>query len=193
MCIKPARLRFLPMLSGLLALFFLFGCGAGSNQTVTGETPTPPPLQMQWYKNPAAFDMLFPDTWTYFIPSQGLVVFINNEAGRGGEAEHSLTVLRIPISEVRGDLNERLQHYLDSGPLAAGFEIEVATLKTTLDGRPALETLLTSEDPPQTAYVAAAETKNGHVYIFTGVTPRADWEAVSDQFVVMVHSVVFNE
>ena len=192
------RIVIRPVFLVFLLVLILSGCSqGGSSLPAGGPTPTRPPLQMRAYENPVTFDILYPAAWTYYIPSQGLIVFGDDRSSRIDQPGLSLTVQRISLIDVRGNLRESFQHYLDNGPLAAGYMVEEEIIETTLAGRPSFETLLTSdaldEWPAMVAYITAAETQTGTIYIFTGVAPAAEWEEVRDEFAVMVESVEFNE
>ena len=180
---------------GVLVLVLL-GC-----QTAVFSPPppsaTPAPLKMLQYNNEAAFDLLYPEGWTYYLPRPGMLLFGEEKTINQAQPGAMMTILRVEPPAVHGNAEGELNHFLDFGPKRDGYALDGERKAVEINGRSALVQHLNypgeGENIPMTATVVVAETTGGAVYIFASTAPTDVWEANAAKFDVMVSSVSFHE
>ena len=109
-----------------------------------------------------------------------------------------MSVLRVPIAQVHGNAEGELNHYLDFGPLRAGYTKNGEYEPLTIGGQEAWAVSLSfagdgEELIPMETYIVSSETESGAVYIFTSTAPAEMWDQYETTFKVMVNSVAFTE
>ncbi|MCI0644373.1 MAG: hypothetical protein L0346_05775 [Chloroflexi bacterium] len=173
-----------------LAFLTLLGCGQKSDKANTDE-----PLRVREYKNEAALDLLYPADWGQVVVSEGLLLFGEEEVLNIQEPGASMAVFRQTLADP--DLSQALQHYLDSGPLASGYQVSGAIQSTRLDEREALQVTVEKEavgdTPAMKSYIVAVRVQSGATYILTASAPQETWEENWSKFQVLIYSVSFNE
>lgn len=159
--------------------------------------PTEAPLRVMQYSNEAAFDLLYPEEWTFYLPRQGILLFGEEKTINKGEPGAMMTILRVEPTAVHGNAEGELNHFLDFGPKRDGYTAREAMQVLAINGRSALSQRLSypgeGENIPMETSVVAAEVESGAVYIFASTAPADVWEANATKFNVMVSSVSFNE
>lgn len=176
------------------------GLLAGCQTAVSSPPPptaTPEPLKMLQYTNEAAFDLLYPEAWTYYLPRQGILLFGEEKTITQAQPGAMMTILRIAPPDVHGNAEGELNHFLDFGPKREGYTMEGERKVVEINGRSALVQHLSypgeGENIPMKATIVAADTESGAVYIFASTAPADVWESHAAKFDVMVSSVSFNE
>ena len=170
----------------------IVGCGE-----IIADPPTlTPEFNYHPYENEAAFDMLYPTIWSFTLIQEGLLAFAESDALNLAteELDASLVVFR-DADPVRFTLAEDLQHYLDGGPLDAGFvQVENST-KVVIQGVESKSVVVVrdSAENPAQAIIVMARSRTGITYTFTATAPQYAWDFWWPHFQVMLSSVEFNE
>ncbi len=180
----------------MLVLGLLAGCKTAVSSPPP-PTATSAPLKMLQYSNEAAFDLLYPEGWTYYLPREGMLLFGEEKTINQAQPGAMMTILRITPSSVHGNAEGELNHFLDFGPRRDGYALDGERREVEINGRSALVQHLNypgeADNLPMKATVVAAETESGAVYIFASTAPADVWEANASKFDLMVSSVSFHE
>lgn len=178
----------------------LIGCGSSppSNIPIPEPEPIENEIRVHEYKNETAIDFRYPTDWTVVVPQLGFLVTGPSNVVIGNDAGPLVTILRIPIPEVHGNLEGEFNHYLDFGPRRDGYETVKETTDFEVDGRMAkrIRMSYTSDEEDrisQEALIVGAEANNGVVYIISATAPPDDWDYNNILFNLLIQSIKFNE
>lgn len=164
--------RFLTL---ILATFLLF---TACDQAAPAATPTLPVFATYRVEN--VFELLYPERWEVLVVREGLILFGPTETMQGDLGGPQITVFRQPREALRDDLAGTLDHYLASGPLAAGYETFSAVEERPVAGREGRAVMLRrgaqGDAPPMQGYVASAQADSDAVYIISVTAAQTAWE-----------------
>ena len=185
----------LALLATVLALFIV-GC--------SNSGPDPEKLIWTTYNTGFGFSMVYPESWTQSILSEGLIAFGEAEDVAentvSGEAARTIVVFRRSPQGFES-LEAEFERYVEAGPESSGFISDDGIRETKLDGRPAYEIkirtdpeLIESEDRPDTTlYIIAAYADNGVTYYITATAPTEQWQDWWPVYQVAIASFEFLE
>ena len=186
----------------LAAALIISGCGSvppPPSKITIEPNPIETEIRVHEYKNETAIDFRYSTDWTLVVPQFGFLVTGPSDVVIGDEPGPLVSVLRIPISEVHGNLEGEFNHYLDFGPRRDGYETVKDVTDFELDGRPAkrIRMSFTGNEEENTisqeAIIVGAEANNGVVYIISATAPPEDWDYNNILFNLLIQSVKFNE
>lgn len=163
------------------------------------ETENGLEVRVHQYSNETAIDFQFSTDWIIEIPRQGIIAVGPQETVYGNKVGPFVSILRVPIGQVHGNLEGELNHFLDFGPKRDGYKAIDGVTDFEIDGRPAKQVRLTFEGnaekeiDAQEAWVVGAEANNGVVYIVSASAPPENWAENEILFKLLVNSLKFNE
>lgn len=175
-----------------IAGLLLSACG----EIVANPATVTPEFSFQQYRNEAAFEMLYPTTWNFDLIQEGLIAFAHPDAlTLDTETLQANVVVFRQSADPRFTVEDDLTHYLESGPLGAGF-VRVDEAPQLLVDAPASASAMVVRDSaenPATSFVIVARTDSGALYTLTATAPQHGWDFWWPHFQIMLSSVKFNE
>lgn len=146
------------------------------------DAQTPPipvalPLSQTFDDSPTGFTLNYPEEWQYIIPAVGVMVLGPPQTLFENEPGPTLTVQRTYPLSISGTLDNALESYLQSGPLAEEglWQIITAIHNGTVDGRDARVVELQGSNvegaPPLHTRIMATTSDNTFVYMIVTTAP----------------------
>ena len=186
------RRHFRTLWTAIFAGLLLVACG----EIIADPATVTPEFSFQQYSNDAAFEMLYPSTWQFDLIQEGLLAFAHPDSLNldSEELQANMVVFR-QAADPRFTSEDDLTHYLDNGPLKAGFELVEDAPQLLLDAADSASAMVVrnSAENPATSFVISARTESGALYTITATAPQHGWDFWWPHFQVMFASIQFNE
>lgn len=184
------------------SVLVLIGCNT-TPPTVT-QTPVPdvsgepPEIHVHEYKNEGPIEFRYSTDWTVIVPQLGLLATGPSNVVIGDDAGPLVTVLRIPVIKVHGNLEGEFNHYLDFGPKRDGYTTVKDSFDLEINGRPAKRIRMSydgndEDHVAQEAIIVGIEAESGVVYIVSATAPPSDWEDNQILFNLLIQSIKIKE
>ena len=154
---------------------------------------------MAVYHNVTAFSLQYPETWTWYGPERGILIFGEIDGSLANEPGPSFVVFRKePLGLHEDTAHDLLQNYLERGPLSDGYRQLSDIQPINIGGIEGAEAFIEepeAEDRPLMlkGYVASVVTSQGVGYVFTATSPQWMWDDDWPTLRVIRDSITFPE